>query len=103
MTDNDRTVNLSITLHEDENGTPEGMSFNTESHGVDGGGVVTLLVQAVIATQQQIFADEFEKAYPLGDREMLTALAQLNARLRVMDEVVHQPFTQQAGVWLDIE
>lgn len=90
-----RSLTLIITIDEDsveEDGfNTDGIVSSMESQGIPPEVATTLLLISVYGRVSMEMRREIEQAVPLQSEEVTGAVAALNARLRMIDEIMHLP------------
>ena len=87
------TVTIEIPDHIEEitgETIPE-IKFTVMSQGVDADVIVPLLLSAAEGQAQAALLEQFRGADPMEQQDTIDALAMLNARLKVVDTVMHLP------------
>jgi hypothetical protein len=93
-------IELEVQLLDD----PDRMEHTFRSEGLPAEAVPMLLLGVVQAIVRQQVRQEMDEANPLGNAEMMDATAALEARLMLMDMVVHLPVVEdQQGIITAIE
>lgn len=96
-----RTIVQTITIPEDY-GTPEctePINFMLSAEGVPQEYLVPILLQGAEAYQRQVYLDEYEEEMPMGNKDFIDSAAAMNARLRIIDNIMHLPMVAgQIGI-----
>lgn len=87
----DRTLTVTLTMPDDMDEDLGGMSIVAEAVGVDSELAPVFLLAAAEAMMRSQIRSDMEKQNPMATGDLLDALAMLNGRLKVVDEVMHLP------------
>lgn len=89
----DRTVTLTITIPEDIDEDLGGLGVFLDASGVDPETVPPLVLAAVEATRRAQLAEAFTQTNPMATGDIIQGMAALNARLSLIDMLMHLPMT----------
>lgn len=95
MTAIEVTMTINVPEREDGQALPE-FSFN--GNGVDTDDMLQLLVAGAEGFARLMVQADLEKEAPFSNPEFVEATAALNARLLLIDTVMHLPMGPQAGL-----
>lgn len=88
-----RLVVLTLEIPDsDEDLSSEAFSLGLRADGVDQDLVVPLLLAGVESLQRHIIRDSMEESNPLGNAEIMDTMANADARLTIVDMLMHLPF-----------